>query len=227
MKHIFFFLVILFVGASCSLESSLIIEENGSGKMESHIVLADFFRDFFFDIFEKDPLLEEFRMGFANNGFQHVLLRENEDNSFTQYFAFADLNSLPGLSEGIIELKREGELQSLSIKINRDNWNELETLFPLLSDPSISYLGPEGSQGLSRDQFHEMLLYPFDGYAETPEKASLALTESRIHLRVQIPGDLQEVTNGTEINSSTAEFVIPLFDLLMLDREVEFRLSYL
>lgn len=226
MKYIVPVLIFLFLFGSCSVNTSLIIEENGAGKMESQVELSDFFGEFFFDIFERGPLLDEFRTGFAENGFQHVILRENSEYAFTQYFAFADINSLPGLSEGILELKRTENIQSLSIKINRDNWDDLQSLFPLLADPSISYLGPEGSQGLSRNEFHEMLLYPFEDYAASPLLATEALDASVIEIRVQVPGEIDEILGGSQINENEAEFLLPLFDILMLDRDIEFGVSY-
>jgi len=226
MKHILPVIIILSLLTACSVNTSLVIEDTGAGKMESQVELADFFGEFFFDIFERENLLEEFRMGFVENGFQHVILRENSDNSFTQYFAFADINSLPGLSEGILELKREGNLQSLSIRINRENWADLQKLFPLLADPSISYLGPEGSQGLNRAEFHEMLLYPFEDYAASPALASQALDESVIKLQVKVPGEIIEVQGGSKLSSDEAVFLLPLFDILMLDRNIEFGVSY-
>jgi len=211
---------------SCSVNSTLTLDSDNSGNWESHIELKPFFEEFFFDIFDKAPLIEEIERGFQEHPGISAVLVENQDNLFVNSFRFNDLNQLPGLSEGVMELSSDGNLKTLTIKLNRENWSNLEAMIPLLSDPSISYMGPQGSQGLSRDEFGEMLLYPFDGYAPSNHAAQEALDQSIVYFIIEVKGRIISQKGGEILTEQRVQFTIPLFELLMLDRELYYELSY-
>lgn len=226
MKTLVKILLPLLLLASCRVNSTLLIHDNGSGEMENSIVLSPFFEEFFFDIFEKDPLMEEIQLSLRNHPGLINPLMEADNGRFTNRFGFMDINRLPGISDGMMQLKEQGNEHRLEIRMNRENWNQLETLVPMLADPSISYLGPEGSLGLTRPEFRDMLIYPFEGYAPTIEDAEASLDDSRIVLRIKVDGTISAIQNGIKVSSSEAEFTLPLFDLLMLDRELFYSLTY-
>lgn len=216
-------LLILF--GSCRVNSQLIIKEDLSGAMENRIELAPFFSEFFFDIFERDPLLAEIHTSLMlQPGFDSVDLGPTADG-FDNSFTFADFHEL-SLSQGLLTLEENQGVKNLSLNINRENWSLLEEMIPMLADPSISYMGPSGSEGLSREEFREMLVYPFDGYAPSWEASMDELNNSYIHLEIEVEGEILQVENCTKLSSSRVRIEIPLFDLLMLDSPLSYALSY-
>lgn len=218
--------LILLLSYSCSVNSNLYLSEEQSGHLESRVELADFFSEFFFDIFERESILNELTYSLEQHeGLQDIILDSN-GNRFHNHFQFDSIHSLPGLSQGILLLEEENGIKTLTIQFHRNNWHMLEELIPILKDPSLSYMGPMGSEGLSREEFREMLIYPFEGYASDQASALSALDRSKITLNVQVEGEILQVEGGVLLDNHKAQFQLPLFDLLMLDRPLIYRLSY-
>ncbi|MDA3852494.1 MAG: hypothetical protein PF447_14670 [Spirochaetaceae bacterium] len=226
MKYIAALLLSLMVFFSCQVNNKLYLEQNGSGTMDTEIVLVNFFQEFFFDIFDQEMFLQEIKDDLVLNPTLQSSQIESMDNGFSSHVQFTRIDLLTGTTGGLINWSIQNGIKHLTITINRENWSQLEEMIPMLLDPSISYMGPQGSAGLTRDEFKEMLLYPFAGYAESQDSALESLDLSNIQFSVQVDGEIIDVDNGEKLDGQNVVFTINLFDMLMLDTPLVYGLSY-
>ncbi|MDC7220966.1 MAG: hypothetical protein PQJ59_13610 [Spirochaetales bacterium] len=226
-----FILIILAAGLffSCSVKGNLTLDERGAGDLSMDFVLVPFFGDFFTDLIDTDILLDETRLGFEANSAitNHSLVQE--DYRYGGTLSFDDFDALTAIDNGeeqtLFVRESSGGITTLTITFTRENWDELSVLVPALSDPTIAMMGPDGSMGLTEEEYREMVIYPFEGYAPSTEEAVKALDASFLEFTVNLPGPVTAQKGGT-LKGNSVTYRIPLIRMLMLDEELSYSVSY-
>lgn len=230
MKKICLILLTAPLFFSCSVRGSLNLNSDSSGTMEMEFKLAPFFGRFFNDLVDEDILLAETAKGLEENGGVSSHSIEKEDFHYRGQITFdrfeAMVNDKNQMEEQtIFSLTQKGEETTLNILFNRENWEQMSVLVPIFSDPTIAMLGPSGSIGLTESEYREMVLYPFEGYADSLTAADKALTDSEMVFTVHVPNRVISQQGGN-IRGNSVEFRIPLIRMLMLDQELTYSVTY-
>ncbi len=214
---------------SCSVKGGLTLDSQGAGTMDMDFTLLPFFGDFFFDLVDEDLLLADTDRGLAENKgiTDHTLSRE--DYRYSGKISFSNFEDVVAGEDGeeqtIFTMETVGGQTTLRITFTRDNWDQMSVLVPVFSDPTVAMLGPSGSIGLSEEEYREMVIYPFEGYASSTEEASRALDSSSLVFTVNVPGPIIGQQGG-EVSGRSVTFRIPLIRMLMLDEELSYSVTY-
>ena len=225
--------ILVFIAAaaffSCSVSGDLTLDEQGAGTMDMDFTMVPFFGDFLFDIVDEDLLLADTNLGLEKNKgiIAHSIVKD--DYSYSGSISFNDFEEVVALEDGeeqtIFVMDTRGSETTLRITFTRDNWEQMSVLVPVFSDPTVAMLGPSGSIGLTEEEYREMVLYPFEGYASSSEAAERALDTSSLVFKVNVPGSIVSQRGG-EISGNSVTYRIPLIRMLMLDEELTYSVTY-
>ena len=109
---------------------------------------------------------------------------------------------------------------SLTFHLGIENYAELRDMVPFLSDPNFEVYGPEYCNGMTEDEYLEMIGFVLG--EDGPE----AIRSGRIMIRIHVPGTITEVGGGIAEDSSTALLTFPVIDFLLLNTPVDFSVSW-
>ncbi|MFZ4615225.1 MAG: hypothetical protein ACOYM2_03395 [Rectinemataceae bacterium] len=161
----------------------------------------------------------------ARVGLSVDALANPDVDSFTATLSTADFGALlAGLGEpgkGPAKLTRNGEATELAITLDREGAAALAALVPGIEEDIIEALSPPAIEGgdWSRDEYREALA------GVLGKTAMPAIDAGRIELSVTAPGPILSQQGGTVLGS-TWKLGIPIIDLLVLDKPMEFRLAW-
>lgn len=214
---------------SCSVKGSLDLDTQGAGTMKMDFTLAPFYGDFFEEQFDADLLIEETKDDLAKNLAIKSYSASREGNLYSGEISFNKFEDVisqnPQEKQTIFTMIQNGDESTLNIVFNRDNWNQMSSLVPLFSNPTIAMLGPSGSVGLTQEEYREMVLYPFEGYATSTQEALNAFDASELLFTVSVPNKIISQMGG-EISGKSVTYQIPLVRMLMLDQELSYSVTY-
>ncbi len=146
-------------------------------------------------------------------------------DSFTARLSTTDFGALlAGFGEpgkGPAKLTRNGEAAELTITLDRKGAAALAALLPGIEEDIIEALSPPAIEGgdWSRDEYREALA------GVLGKSAMPAIDAGHIELSVTAPGPILSHQGGTVLGS-TWKLSIPIIDLLVLDKPMEFRLAW-
>ena len=239
MKYILNTLLIsILLFASCSMKNNVLLEKDGSGELSFEIDLAPYLgevieqvqilmdgeipetEDGFFD-------LEAIREGFESN--EDVTLKTLEsphELSLKGSFSFDTVESMlqkmdkDSAGEKMISFSRNGDLSRMELTLNRETVDSLMKENEAFDNPLVESFGPASTEGMSRSDYLDMMEFAMG------EESRLGISESRLTVIVRTEGTISEQTGGTLIDKNSVRFDIPLLDLLMLEKELQYSLAY-
>ncbi|MBN2627506.1 MAG: hypothetical protein JXA95_12635 [Spirochaetales bacterium] len=231
MKRIVLLLISLTALFSCSVKGSLNLEADGAGSMDMSFTLAPYFGDFFNDLADADQLVAETDKSMKENpAVTSHTIDSSEKYRYSGTFTFDDFEKMMAPKEGeeqtVFVMEKRGNETTLRITFTRENWEQMSVLVPIFSDPTIAMLGPSGSIGLTEEEYREMVIYPFEGYASSLEEAQKGLDDSSLVFTVTLPGTIISQKGGT-VSGRTVTYRIPLIRMLMLDQSLTYSVTYI
>ena len=228
-----FFLISLF---SCAVVLEMQLETDGSGSADFHIEIIPVFLE---TIREMDELAGGAELPEDGTLFDLEKLEE----AFTRIpaialdelasptpeilngsFRYQDiekifLNQNSMIDTGIISASKENEETTIRILLDRDNFSQVLSLLPILDNPFFQILGPEENEGISEDEYLEILELVLG--EEGPEVAK----NSNLLVAVNVKGKIISQSGG-EIVGSSVVYTIPLLDVLLLAAPLEYELTF-
>ena len=114
--------------------------------------------------------------------------------------------------------ERGGE-KRVEVRITRENFSSLSGLAPFLDNPFLVMFGPEENEGVSEDEYLEMMEYALGS------GASALIRESSVVLVFRVEGRIVSQKGGVA-SGETVTFSIPLIDLLLLAEPLEYSIVY-
>jgi hypothetical protein len=230
LKKIILFLIGASLLMSCSVKGNLTLDKNSSGTMNMEFNLAPFFGEFFYDLIDEEILLDETGKGLEENKGISSHTIEKDGYNYRGTIRFDSFEKMVNDDEAqeeqtIFTITEDRGITTLEIVFNRENWDQMSVLVPIFSDPTIAMLGPSGSIGLTEDEYREMVIYPFEGYARSTEEANKALDSSYLVFTVNVPNRVISQKGG-EVSGKSVIYRIPLIRMLMLDEELSYSVTY-
>ena len=140
------------------------------------------------------------------------------------YFTFDDIREVFASQEelteaGIISLTVSGANRIMRVRLNKRNYNQISTLFPIVENPLFEMFGPQEGEDITEDEYTEMVELAFG------EATARGLTKSFIELKVNIEGTIIGQTGG-KIQGRSVVFKVPLIDVLLLNEPLEYTVVF-
>ncbi len=150
-----------------------------------------------------------------------VQLDKTGVNAWNGTFIFSDVENLVrdlGAPKDQQLLKATND--SITFYLTLETYPQLVPIIPFLADENFEAFGPVYNQGLSADDYLEMISFMLG------EEGPPAIEQSTITLRVTTPKPIKSMTNGKKLDSTTYEFSFPLIDFLLLDKPITFTVTW-
>ena len=224
-----------FLVLSCSINQTLTVKADGSGTANIHMELSKSLANYFLNLSEiagKTELVEsgqvfdlkeirdslESRPGLTVTRMatptQTVLDMDVSYHSIKDVF---DDDSLK--SAGIATFTQKDGVTTLSLHLDKQNYQRLGKLFPILDDPLFSGMGPQANQSVTAAEYLKMIQFSLgsDGPAQ--------LTKSNILLTIRPEGEIVSQSGGT-VSGGAVIFKVPLLRVLVLDKALDYSVSF-
>ena len=216
--------------SSCTVTEELAITDTGSMESSSSIYVEDFFIDVLADFAEflpednasiMDNAIAPFGEGLA--GMDAVTAAKAEKTGENQYciaFSVDDMDAL--LSEfGVTDQSLISRTDSsLSFHLDISNYGELKEVVPFLADPNFEVYGPEYNQGMSNDEYLEMISFLLG------EDGPAAIANGMVTMDITVPGAITDAVNAEITGESTVSYSFPVIDFLLLNEPLSFSVTW-
>ena len=240
MKRIIWpILIVILTAASCSVRQEILLNINGSGEFTGRVILDDFYLGTLLDLTDLNTPTEGgaspmdpqsvSRELMKNPFFRNVRVQSSGPGLYEGYLEFHEVEKLFYTDQGkpgsVVSFRQNGESSTLTIRINKDNFQELFTLFPVLQDPGFQYFLPE--KGITRREYTDMLLFLFeDRFEEGDAELETRIIKASLNLTIRTDGRILSYRGGQKTGSGQWEVKIPLLDLLLLEKELYYSVTY-
>jgi len=218
--------------ASCTVTQQLSLSQNqdnhasfGFSAEEFFIAVLEDFSDFAPAGNDKalmDTAVDDFKVSLMRSpATSDVALVKEGDNAWSGSFAFSDLERLfrdlgAGSRQTLLTLTDTSMVFSLSM----ENYEQLVPIIPFLADPNFEAFGPLYNQGLSEEDYLEMISFMLG------DEGVPAIENSVITLKVETPQPIKSFSGGRKSGERSYEFSFPLIDFLLLAEPITFSLTW-
>ncbi len=228
-------LLLVVTFSSCVLYQGLNVAPRGSGWATTDLMAFPFFIDVLEDFqpfipAEEMTIMDSFIDDFVNqlyeaNSATNISMMKIGDGGYFIDFNFSSLEQLlEDLNEKqpqtIIKIVEQGERSTLKIYLDLDNYPQLEKIIPFLADPNFETFGPRYNEGMSEDEYLDMISYILG------EEGPPSINDSTISLMVTTPKPFIAHEGGIRESSSAIRFEIPLIEFLLLAEPIEFSVTW-
>ena len=233
MKRLLFILsLVLLLTVSCTVTQSFKLEKGDSGSSYSDIKVDQFFLDVLEDFSDFTPsgnysIMDEAMLNFtdrlsASSASSSVMLRT--DGNSKRYIITLDYSSLLKLVSDLNGGKSNTLLsvsdKKMALNLTMDNYEELESVIPFLSDPNFEVYGPRYSNGMTEDEYMDMISFLLG--EEGPE----ALKKSYVSVEIETPGDISAIKGAMKTGIRKAVYSFPVIDFLLLNKPLSFSIEW-
>lgn len=218
--------------ASCTVTQQLSLSQNqdnhasfGFSAEEFFIAVLEDFSDFAPAGNDKalmDTAVDDFKVSLTRSpATSDVTLVKEGDNTWAGSFAFKDLERLfRDLGAGGRQTLLTLTDTSMAFSLSMENYEQLVPIIPFLADPNFEAFGPLYNQGLSEEDYLEMISFMLG------EEGPPAIEQSTITLLLETPRPIKTMTSGKKLTPTTYEFSFPLIDFLLLDKPITFTVTW-
>ena len=217
----------LMVGAmlsSCTVTENLTV----GGKSETKVICDGWFLDVMGDLASfgdgdgktvMDETMEAVGTAVHDmDGTGGVRLYGAEDG--TEYRLVVDVKDLGAVAKEVGGGLIEYGPGSMKFHLDMDTYGAIEKLVPALSTPDLEVYGPRYSEGMSEEEYLDMMTFLLD------EGAAEKIRASRVELDIRVPGKITKAVGLTKKSDDTAVLEMDLLDILLLNDPVEFELRW-
>ena len=210
MKRLFLILSIaIFLFSSCSVTQSFSLSKSGGSSL-SDIKVDQFFLDVLEDFSDFTPqgdysIMDEAMVNFAdklNSSSSSSNVKLRTDGKSTRYIISLDFSSLEKLVADLNGGKGNSLLiisdNKMTLNLTYDNYEELEDVIPFLSDPNFEVYGPRYSNGMSEEEYMDMISFLLG------EAGPEALKKSFVSIEIETPGDITAIKGAMKTGERKA-----------------------
>jgi hypothetical protein len=222
--------------ASCSTNQAIVIADDGSGSFTMHAELSPLLRDYLASLADLSGTASPLKNGRVFDAAAITKELQSRPGITVQKAAtpspgvldlalgFDSLQDLVSGRDalkdtGAITVADSGDTTTLRLHFDRSTWAQLAGLFPPLRDPLVAELGPQANGKITDDDYLAMIRFSIgDAAPGLPKKSFLTLS-------VQPPGEIVSQSGGT-VSDGAVTFRIPVLRILVLDRPLDYSLSW-
>ena len=153
-------------------------------------------------------------------GAEAVQYEKTGENQYRLSFSTSDMNTLLSSfgaeDQSFVKIDETG----FSFYLDINNYPELKTMVPFLADPNFEVYGPEYNQGMSEEDYLEMI------YFLLGEEGPGAISNGEVTINIEVPGTITAVENAERISDNTISYSFPVIAFLLLSEPLSFSVSW-
>ena len=138
----------------------------------------------------------------------------------TEYRLVVDVDNLGAVAKEVGGDLVEYKPGKIKFRLDMNTYGAIEKLVPALSTPELEVYGPRYSNGMSEEEYLDMMTFLLD------EGAAEKIRASRVELDIKVPGKITKAVGLTKKSDDTAALEMALLDILLLNDPVEFELRW-
>ena len=239
-RYLLFFIAVLSATAlslsTCAIKQKATVEVDGSGAASFRIELEPFYFDALLDmasleegstiaadgrIFDTERMREAFD---KNQSVQLVALDSPNPRVLEGSVIFRDVeevfkNQMELTAADVISFDRRGDTNTITVHIDRQNFNNISEFLALRDNPLFETFGPEQNEHTSEEEYLEMIEFMLG------EDGPPSLIASFIEIEVNVKGKILSQTGG-QVAGNSVLFRIPLIRVLLLDQPLEYSIVF-
>ena len=218
--------------SSCTVSQALETQSALSGTAETKLEVDQFFLDLLEDFsdFERKSgysIMDEAmlnltdRINSSSSSSSVKLLTDGNSRKYVISFDYSSLEKLVyDLNGGKDNTLLSLEENKVALNLTYDNYDELESVIPFLSDPNFEVYGPRYSNGMTEEEYKDMISFLLG------EEGVEALEKSFVSIDIRTPGDITGTKGAMKIGSRRAVFSFPIIDFLLLNEPLTFSVEW-
>ena len=222
--------------SGCVMQQGLSLTRNRSGWATTDLYVYDFFLTVLEDF---EPFTPEDRtMSIMDASVDDFVQQLHATRSATEvasmkigpngYFIDFTFTSLEELlrdlnrrePQTIVRVSSSAAGTTLNFYLDINNYPQLARMVPFLSDPNFETFGPLYNEGMSEEEYLDMISYILG--AEGPQ----AILDSVISLRITSPSVITKHVGGVKESPNSIRFDIPLIEFLLLAQPITFSATW-
>ncbi len=224
--------LILIILSSCTVTETLTAGTGYSGSSRSSVTVDPFFlsvlEDFSsFSAGDGYTIMDDAMVGFAekvnssSSASNTSIVSDGEGKRYIISFDYSSLTSLlKDLNNGEGNTLLSVTSSSISFNLSLDNYSELKSVIPFLSDSNFEVYGPEYSNGMTEDEYREMITFLLG------DESPAALDNSTVSITITTPGAITSVEGAVKTGAKTAVYTFPVIDFLLLNNPISFSVKW-
>jgi len=222
--------------ASCAVNQTLVIADDGSGSLATHAEVSPLLRDYLASladlsgnpgplkegrVFDAEAIRKDFQ---SRPGIVVQKAATPTPASLDLELGFDSLQDVVRIQDalanaGAFIIVDAGDRRTLLLHLDRATYGQLASLFPPLRDPLLSQLGPQGTGPVTEADYLSMIRFSIG------DDAPRLLKKSFIILTVQPQGEIISQSGGT-LNGNSVVFRIPVLRVVVLDRPLDYSVTF-
>ena len=218
--------------SSCTVSQALETQSALSGTAETKLEVDQFFLDLLEDfsdfesksgysIMDEAMLNLTDRINSSSSSSSVKLLTDGNSRKYVISFDYSSLEKLVyDLNGGKDNTLLSLEKNKVALNLTYDNYDELESVIPFLSDPNFEVYGPRYSNGMTEEEYKDMISFLLG------EEGVEALEKSFVSIDIRTPGDITGTKGAMKIGSRRAVFSFPIIDFLLLNEPLTFSVEW-
>ncbi|MGA2477300.1 MAG: hypothetical protein ABSG63_00955 [Spirochaetia bacterium] len=230
--------VILFalLAMSCSVNQTIMIKSDGSGTLAMRADVSKLLRDYIgslsevsgkpapaagANLFDAAAIRKDFETRKGLTVKKAVTPTPTSFDLELSYTSIRDIFASDATlkNAGVMTWSEEAGKKTLKLHLDRTNYTQLSALFPMLKDPAIAGLGPQVNDTITDAEYLDMIKFSLG------DDGPGLLKKSFITLTIDPEGEIISQSGGT-VNGGTVVFRIPLIRLLVLDKPLDYSVSF-
>jgi hypothetical protein len=224
------------LAASCTVNQTISIRNDGSGTLSMHAEVTKLLHDYLASlaevsgksglmaggkVFDAAAMKKDFE---ARKGITVKRVVTPTPDSVDMDLAYTSLRDVFSQddtlkSTGAMVYSEADGKKTVKLHLDRSNYTQLSRLFPLLNDPTVAGLGPQVNDTITDAEYLEMIKFSLG------DDGPGLLKKSFITLTIDPEGDIISQTGGT-ISGGAVVFRIPLLRLLVLDKPLDYSVTF-
>ncbi len=227
---------VLVTSSGCVMQQGLNISQNRSGWATTDLYTYDFFLAVLEDFEPFTPEQEDQSIMDASiDNFIQQLHQTTSatnisnmkigDNGYFIDFTFSSLEQLLNdlnkrEPQSIFTIREVGRQTRLTIYLDLENYPQLTRIIPFLADPNFETFGPLYNEGMSEEEYLDMISYILG------EDGPPSINDSMISLRITAPSIIRQHQGGVLESPNSIRFDIPLIEFLLLAEPIRFSVTW-
>jgi hypothetical protein len=236
---VFVLVVFALLSGACTVHQDITLQLAGSGAARLEAQLHPVFMEYYKELASGfsssfDPARPQFfnteaiREGFRRNAELELgSLQTPQPGKLDLDFRIRDISAAikneNAAAQNIINRTQNGNRETLSIRLNKNNLASLLKIIPEMDSPVAKMLLPP--EGASEEEYLEHLAWALEDYAKN-EKIEDILRASKIYLSIKTPRKILSQTGGKLKNENEAAFEISVPGLFTLEKNFDFSVTY-
>ena len=229
-------LLFALVVCACSVSQTVVVKSDGSGTLTMHVEMSTVLHDYIASlseatgqkaqspsgqVFNPDDIRKSFA---AQQGITVQKVSSPSPNILDVSLAFTSLGDVFSQNKSIkgtgalLYTDTEGT-RTIRLHLDRTNYTQLSAVFPLLADPMIASMGPQVNDKISDSEYLEMIKFTLG------DEAPGLVQKSFVTITIKPEGQILSQTGGT-LSGGAVVFKIPLLRLLVLDKPLDYTVSF-